>query len=371
MKYCPKCAEIKNYSEFHKSSRTKDGHKCYCKICSSKSRKIDKMKKNLKKWEDNRVIDLDGEIWRDIIGYEGYYQVSNLGRVKNISQVRRVSSIMKPCSKNGYFSITLAGYGIKPNKMFYVHRLVAINFLSNGDNLPQVHHIDHNRTNNTLENLRWVTQDNNSKFASEAGRFIRKDLKNKERKVAKLETVPGYYTDKSFNRGDEVWEDVLGFCGLYKISNYGRLLSYNKNKSGRLMKPGLLLCRKANKPLLHKMSLDSIDKPKTVHRLVAAHFIPNPLNLAEVNHKDGNKHNNHISNLEWVTHKENIQHAVDNGLTNKGENSFLSKLTEQQVLEIRKLKENSDISLIKLAKLYKVTPNTIKCIITRKTWTHI
>lgn len=57
-----------------------------------------------------------------------------------------------------------------------------------------------------------------------------------------------------------------------------------------------------------------------IHRLVALTYIDNPLNYPQVNHKDGNKQNNHISNLEWCTNKQNIQHAIDNGLANYSEN---------------------------------------------------
>lgn len=110
-----------------------------------------------------------------------------------------------------------------------------------------------------------------------------------------------------------------------------------------------------------------------VHRLVAECFIPNPLNLPEVNHKDGNKLNNHIDNLEWCTHKENTQHAYDIGLNTglKGEENPISKLTEVEVLEIREKYIPHIYSQNMLAKEYGVDQRLIFGIIHREFWKHI
>ena len=104
---------------------------------------------------------------------------------------------------------------------------------------------------------------------------------------------------------------------------------------------------------------------KLVHRLIAELFIPNPLGLPEVNHKDGDKSNNNDWNLEWCTHNENIQHALVTGLCdNRGEKSGRVKLTESQVLEIRKHKGMYK----EIASLYGVSSVQIGLIIRRKTW---
>lgn len=78
-----------------------------------------------------------------------------------------------------------------------------------------------------------------------------------------------------------------------------------------------------------------------VHRLVASAYIPNPYNKPQVNHKDGNKLNNHVSNLEWVTPKENAIHAMENGLTNfmkknEGKIKYSNKICREVLLLIRK-----------------------------------
>lgn len=114
-----------------------------------------------------------------------------------------------------------------------------------------------------------------------------------------------------------------------------------------------------------------------VHRLVAEVFIPNPLNLPQVNHIDGNKQNNHVSNLEWCTPKDNLKHARENGLNSskptpngKGERNSRSKLTETLVLEIRQ-KASEGFTHKQLGIDYGVAESTISGIVSRIRWTHI
>ena len=110
---------------------------------------------------------------------------------------------------------------------------------------------------------------------------------------------------------------------------------------------------------------------KSIHRMVAEAFLPNPENKPCVNHKDGDKMNNHVSNLEWVTHKENTRHAMASGaMNNHGENHSRSKLKKDQVLEIRRrLKEGEHPPT--LSQEFGVTKSTIASIGKRRTWKHI
>jgi hypothetical protein len=101
-----------------------------------------------------------------------------------------------------------------------------------------------------------------------------------------------------------------------------------------------------------------------VHRLVAETFIPNPQNKLEVNHKNGIKSDNRIENLEWATKNENMSHAVSMGL-------YRSKLTEEQVIEIRKLYCTKKSSQKQLAKMFDVTYQLISLIVNNKSWKHI
>lgn len=102
-----------------------------------------------------------------------------------------------------------------------------------------------------------------------------------------------------------------------------------------------------------------------VHRLVAQKYIPNPENKLQVNHKDGNKLNNCVDNLEWVTNQENRNHAIKNGLHFCGEKCSWSKLTEKDVLFIRK---DTFYNIIQLAKMFKVSRTTIRDIKKGRSW---
>ena len=110
-----------------------------------------------------------------------------------------------------------------------------------------------------------------------------------------------------------------------------------------------------------------------IHRVVAEAFIPNPNNLPEVNHKDLNKFNNCVSNLEWVSTLENNKHARANGLMRgqKGEDNGRAKLTNEQIKEIRKNFTGKRGEKTKLAKEYNVSWTLIDLIVNNKIWTHI
>lgn len=104
----------------------------------------------------------------------------------------------------------------------------------------------------------------------------------------------------------EIWKDIVGYEGLYQVSNFGRIKS---NYKSIILQPGL--CRGYLIVNLYKNKKSLSQK---VHRLVAQAFIPNPENKPTVNHIDGNKQNNYVSNLEWATVKEQNVHANKTGL---------------------------------------------------------
>lgn len=119
-------------------------------------------------------------------------------------------------------------------------------------------------------------------------------------------------------------------------------------------------------------SVKNKSNPERVHRLLAMAFIPNPKNLPEVNHKDGNKLNYCLDNMEWVTHKENMEHAFAYGLANNtGERNGMSKLTEAQVVRIKELLK-SGMSQYKIAALIGgISRSAVMNIKNRGQWKHV
>lgn len=103
---------------------------------------------------------MNNEIWKDLKDYEGIYKVSNFGNVYSIKNKK----ILKAELNNGYVNIILTKN--KKQKMFKVHRLVAITFIPNKENKPCVNHKDYNRANNYVDNLEWVTHSENNKYSS-------------------------------------------------------------------------------------------------------------------------------------------------------------------------------------------------------------
>ena len=125
------------------------------------------------------------EEWRDIAGYEGLYQVSNLGRVKSLenefSKKQKIRKLTR--RKNGYLKLQLHKNGVK--KTIEVHRLVAEAFIPNPDNKPQVNHKNCNREDNRLENLEWCTIKENVTYiltvVNRTNTYIKNHYKNNEK----------------------------------------------------------------------------------------------------------------------------------------------------------------------------------------------
>jgi hypothetical protein len=145
------------------------------------------------------------------------------------------------------------------------------------------------------------------------------------------------------------------FDGKYKVTEDGKILSTvgnEKELKGKVTKEG------------YRMVVFNVDKKKiykNVHRLVAEAFIPNSLNLPEVNHIDGNKLNNHVDNLEWVTSKENQIHARDVLGAN-------CKINMETANKIRELYSTGDYSHRELAKMFNIGKTQIGSIVNNKRW---
>ena len=168
----------------------------------------------------------------------------------------------------------------------------------------------------------------------------------------------------------EEWRDIKGHESRYQISNWGRVRSFANHHKGRSMDFKLLKSYSTGNYL--KVNIDR--KNMAIHREVAKAFIPNHCKKLTVNHKDGNKLNNNISNLEWLTYSENMKHAYRIGLqtSRAGENNgFPSKLNKFQVQKIKLMNEMDNLGCVKISKIFNVSKSLISRIIKGKAWKHV
>ncbi len=164
----------------------------------------------------------------------------------------------------------------------------------------------------------------------------------------------------------EIWKHIDSENGNnYEVSSFGNIRNKKTGKSRKLIYNNGYL----------KVDLSEGGKRINyfVHRLVAFAFLDKPKNGNIVNHIDGNKSNNRISNLEWCTYKENTQHSFKTGLqvSLSGEDCLLSILKEQDVVEIKKHLRDGVLSQVNIAKIFGVCKSTIGAINTGKTWKHV
>ena len=180
---------------------------------------------------------------------------------------------------------------------------------------------------------------------------------------------------------DEIWKPTF-VNPFYLISNKGRIRNLDRPiwckvnnsysiRKGKMLKPSNKNTKKYWRIRIPKLDATTKGKMYSIHRLVATAFIPNPKNLPQINHIDGNKDNNCVENLEWCDNSYNQLHASANNLKDKSKmsaNSSFRKLTEEQVAFIKKLYLEADFSKYgskalfckSLAKLFNLkSPNTI------------
>ncbi len=168
----------------------------------------------------------------------------------------------------------------------------------------------------------------------------------------------------------EIWRDVINYEGLYQVSNRGRVKSLERivhrssKKRGEKQSVGVKILKQnhvGRDNLMVRLCKNATELDFLVHRLVATAFIPNPNNLPEVNHKDGYRRNNHLKNLEWMTHLDNIRHARKNCL-------YPTRLKETSVRIIKRLLEIGEQSQREIAEEFGVAQQAISNINCGATW---
>ena len=145
------------------------------------------------------------EIWKDVVGYEGFYQVSNLGRVKSLFTNKIMSTYI---GNNQYVSLRLARCNYGKTKLCLLHRIVAEAFIPNPDHLPQVGHKDETRTNNRADNLYWTNSVENNNTPQHCYR-IAKGKKN----------VKPTFVQKSIVCDGTIYPSLQNFCQQHNNMN--------------------------------------------------------------------------------------------------------------------------------------------------------
>lgn len=175
----------------------------------------------------------------------------------------------------------------------------------------------------------------------------------------------------------EEWRPVVGNEVFYRVSNLGRVKSLKNGRYGTVSGEGKMLRPGLSSHGYYTVCLwkDGRSRSVYVHRLVATAFIPNPDGKREVNHMDGDKTNNNISNLEWVSRRGNAIHALEvlGNRCLRGESSPSAKLTEDDVRAIRKRyrKGCPRNGVNPLAREYGMCTRAMTKVVKRMTWRHV
>lgn len=243
------------------------------------------------------------------------YFITRNGRIFNSKNQEKTTHI-----KNGYLNFSIN------NKMYAVHRLVALTYIKNPNNHPVVNHIDENKLNNKVENLEWVTQQENcnahTKSISHERKVIQKDLEGNVIRVHNSVTEAGqsigltrHAVNKvclginntaggfkwDYENDDHKYETDVDLTNAKEIKDFE---NYNIFSDGKIYnkqrKSFMKDCINAHGSHYITLSKSRNEKSnKYVHNLIATYFINNPDNLTRVRHKDKNKDNNNSNNLEW------------------------------------------------------------------------
>lgn len=287
MKKCASCNLEKTYNKFYKNKARKDGVDVYCILCKKKKQKYKQDKKIEERFKNHFI---SGEIWKDIIDFNGY-ECSTEGRIRNKTTYKLLTP--SECC-NGYAVSSIRG------KNFKFHRIIAQTFLPNFQAKPTVEHKDDNKLNNRLYNLKWATHKEQQQYV-------------KEKKSRKTQCGSKIGTNNLNNLKDEIWKVIIDYPE-YEISNKGRI-KYPVRKGEKPYKKRITYGGGiGNGYKTFTVRNNEGKKRKGIHLLVAQEFINNPDNYNIVNHKDGDKKNNRSNNLEWCSRSQNTQHAYDNDL---------------------------------------------------------
>lgn len=324
---------------------------------------------------------VEGEVWRFVPGFEPRYDVSNYGRVRTYYKMAgqpvrgRVltsepQAFMWPSgSHNGHMIVLLCGADGKHPRQ--VHRLVMSAFVGVCDERI-VRHLNGIPDDNFLSNLTYGTLKENCSDRWHhkcAGRGEYSPIRWIRRKVTVGARVPVRMMINLLRPDNEQWKPIVGFEGLYEVSDRGNVRSLHKGREGCIVAPKindkgyLVAC-------LMRPGAVADRKQYPIHQLVLSAFV-GPCPAGQVTrHLDGHRDNNALSNLVWGTHKENQMDRVRHGTSNRGERCGSHKLTEADVRKIREGVAAGTKQKVYVEE-FSVDPTSISCIVLRKTWRHV
>ena len=336
---------------------------------------------------------MENEIWKTIEEFP-IYEVSNLGRIKNTKSQK----ILRPIIKSGYHHVSLTNSNCRKNCK--VHRLVAMAFIPNPENKSDVNHKDKDKLNNQLSNLEWMTRKENCIHKSKD--LIYKSNKNKpllridsdtNEIIEKYDSIElagiwacnnhhtktthngrnaigncvnglskrayGFkweYENKYEDLENEMWREVV--IKDIDITIYGNKKYYVSNL-GRFKDSQGSIRHNYKVGEYGYIRVFVYNKVYRLHRLIAYAFLENPDNKQQVNHIDGDKLNNRLDNLEWVTNKENQIHKVKTGLGNNFTRTIIQYDLEGNLI-------NEFKSIISAAKEMGVSKSNIQGVLLNK-----
>ena len=256
------------------------------------------------------------DVWRDVEGFEGRYEVSFLGHLRFAD---KEDKSMVNCRQNGnYLTALLYHKGNKKPTYVKIHMLVAYAFVPNPEGYTSVRHKNGKLLDNRADNLEWVETE------------PAKKRKRKSKRTSKtISTLPSLGVSEVEVSDGGLWKDVMGYEGLYKVSKNGNVISLWRKKP-RYLTAKTFTTKKGGHLLEYQLrGRDGKNHYRMAHMLVAEHFVSNPLGYEHVMHIDGNPVNNNADNLRWT--ERSVKHRVEKSETYKKFEGKHNLFTTQEV----------------------------------------